>query len=244
MQPQQGWRTHAEESLRHLAAVTLAGAASGVLIAGVGARLAMMLLAHVNPFAHGLVSDDGFVIGRLTFTGTVNLLAVGGLLGLLGGAVCTVLRGVMIGPRWFRVVSVSAGAAVVVGEMLLHTSGVDFVALEPAALSIALFIAIPGLYAATLTLLAERWLRPGAWFRRARLQRVAPLLLIWVLAFPLLPLLAGLALLWGARELLRRSDRGASSLDGAVLRWLPRTALAAVFCWSGARLASEAAVLI
>jgi MFS family permease len=58
--------------------------------------------------------------------------------------------------------------------------------LQPAELAIALFVLIPGLCAAVLTLLVERWLRPDAWSSRKGLSRDATPLLVWALAFPLL----------------------------------------------------------
>ena len=40
--------------------VTWAGALLGLLVGGVGSRLAMLLLARLNPEATGVISDDGF----------------------------------------------------------------------------------------------------------------------------------------------------------------------------------------
>ena len=48
----------------------------------------------------------------------------------------------MIGPRWFQVLSISLGPAVVVGALLVHPEGVDFTLLRPRWLAIALFVAI------------------------------------------------------------------------------------------------------
>ena len=49
----------AVEALRRLAAITAAAAVLGLLIGGVFNRLAMMLLAALNPAATGVESDDG-----------------------------------------------------------------------------------------------------------------------------------------------------------------------------------------
>jgi hypothetical protein len=35
----------------------------GLLVGGVGSRLAMMLLARLNPGIAGVTSDDGFIMG-------------------------------------------------------------------------------------------------------------------------------------------------------------------------------------
>jgi len=131
--------------------VTWAGALQGLLVGGVGGRLPMMLLAKLNPNATDAVSDDGFTIGHLTFQ-SLNLLGAATLLGVLGGGIDFVPRGVMIGPRWFQILSIGLGPAVVVGGVLVHVpGGVDFTVLQPVWLSIVLFMAIPGTYAALLT---------------------------------------------------------------------------------------------
>lgn len=236
-------RDRSVQMLRRLSAISVAGAVVGLVVGGVGGRLAMLLLAVLNPDAAGTVSDDGFVMGQLGFLNTLNLLAVGVGLGLLGAVFYVVLRGLMIGPRWFAVLSISVGPAVVVGEMLVHTEGVDFRVLEPAGLAIALFVLIPGLYAAALTLLAERWLRPSSWFARAPLSRVAPVLLVWVLAFPLLPVLLAVAVGWRGQDAARQTTAGRQVLSWPAWPWIARALLAAVFVLSAGRLAQEIAVL-
>ena len=154
-----GWTERLVSVLLRLVVIVLAGAVLGLLVGGVGGRLAMMLLAVLNPEATGVTSDDGFVMGQFTASGTLNLLVAGTILGAIGGVFYALLRDLMIGPRWFQVLSVGGGPAVVVGSMLVHTDGVDFRLLQPAWLAIGLFVAIPGVYAAVLTLVAERLLR-------------------------------------------------------------------------------------
>ncbi len=166
VETRESWRVTAGAALRRLAAVTWAGGLLGLLVGGVGGRLAMMLLARLNPGFTGVTSDDGFSIGQLT-PSTFNLLAVATLLGVVGGGVYFVVRWLMFGPRWWQVLSISVGPAVVVGSMLVHRDGVDFT-LQPVWLAVALFAAIPGAYAALLTVLAERWLAPGDGSRRPR----------------------------------------------------------------------------
>jgi len=209
---------------RRLAAVTAAGGLLGLLVGGVGGRLAMMLLARLNPDATGVTSDDGFTIGRLT-TASLDLLLVGTLLGVFGGGIYFVLRGLMIGPRWFQVVSISVGPAVVVGSQLVHTDGVDFT-LDPALLAIALFVLIPGIYAALLTVLGERWLDGEGPFATSRSWVAALPLLLWL---PIAPLLGVLVVGLAAFEAVRRAGRGSALLTHPVWPWLARGALVAVF---------------
>jgi hypothetical protein len=230
-------------AVRQFSAISVAGALTGLVVGGIGGRLAMMLLARLNPDVTGVVSDDGFAMGRFDVVNSLNLLAVGVGLGLFGAAVYAVLRALMIGPRWFQVLSVSVGPAVVVGEMLVHTDGVDYHLLDPAGLAIALFVLIPGVFAAALTLLSERWLRPGSWFLRAHLRRVAGALVVWVLVFPLLPLVLALAVVWLAQDAARQTAVGRRLLSWGAWPWLARALLAVVFVVSAVSLGREVQVL-
>jgi hypothetical protein len=233
-------RDAVETTVRRLSASLAAGAVLGALVGGVGGRLAMLLLARRNPAVTGVVSDDGFEIGRFTPTGSLNLLLAGAFLGTLGGVIYLGLRSLMIGPRWFQVLSVSVGPAVVVGSMLVHPEGVDFVLLGPLPLTVALFLLIPGLFAAAMTLLGERWLAPGSWFLTAH---SALTLVPLVLALPLLPLVLPMAALWALGTVLRRTSRGAAVLSSPVLPWAARALLAAVFVGALAGLVSDLRVL-
>lgn len=154
--------------LRRLAAAATAGLLLGFLVNGVGSRLAMMLLANLNPEVTGLVSDDGFVMGQFTLSDTAGLVAFGTIIGALGGALYLVVRPLRFGPRWFQLASVSIGPAVVVGSMLVHPDGIDFRLLEPLWLAVGLFVLLPGLFALGVSLLVDRWLQPDAWPMRSR----------------------------------------------------------------------------
>jgi hypothetical protein len=213
----------------------------GLLVGGVGGRLAMMLLARLNPEATGITSDDGFRIGQFTVGATLQLLLTGTLFGLVGACVYALVRHLMIGPRWFQVASIAAGPAVVVGAGIVHSDGVDFVLLEPLWLAIGLFLAIPAVYAATLTVVAERWLHEAAWAARVPLPLVAiPLLLL----IPLAPLLAAMVALWAVGEGLRRHRRFGAALGHPALPWVARAGLAVVFVVALVDLAGETTELV
>lgn len=235
---QETWSLAITGALRRLSAVTWAGALAGLLVGGVGSRLAMMLLARLNPRATGMTSDDGFVIGHLT-PDSLNLLFVTTLLGVFGGGVYLVLRGLMVGPRWFQVLSISLGPAVVVGSSLVHVDGVDFT-LDPVWLAIAMFVAIPGAYAALLTVLAERWLAPGGRFLDSPLRVACLPLLLWA---PILPFLGALLLGLLLFESVRRTAKGRAVLGHPAGPWLVRGALAVLFTVSLVDLARDTVAL-
>lgn len=232
------WSATWARAVRRLSAVTLAGAVLGVLVGGVGGRLAMFVLARLNPDVDGRQSDDDFTMGQ--FTGaTFDLLFVAMVLGIVGGAVYLVVRGLMIGPRWFQILSISVGPAVVVGSQIVHTDGVDFT-LDPALLAVGMFVLIPGLYAALLTVLAERWLAEDGPFLRAPGWAAALPLLLWM---PLAPFLVPLALAFLALEAVRRTDRGASLLARPLWHNAARGLLTVVFALSLVGLIQDTATI-
>lgn len=136
--------------------IVVAGALLGAVTMGVISRAAMFLLARTNPEADGVISDDGFEIGRFTVSGSLNLLVAGLFFGGLSALFYLVVERLRFGPAWFRTLSLGVGAGVVVGSVIVHTDGVDFVLLEPVALTVGLFVAIPVLHIAVLDVVAVR----------------------------------------------------------------------------------------
>ncbi|MGY0385737.1 hypothetical protein ACWZJV_02125 [Nocardioides sp. WG-D5] len=137
-------------------AVLLAGGILGALIGGVGGRVVMYLLIRLSPAADGVTSDDGFEMGRFTLSGSLNLVGVGMVLGLVGAVLYLLVRWLLFGPWWFRVLSVTLASGVGVGNIIVHTDGVDFSLLQPALVSVLAFVAVPAAYGAALTVVAER----------------------------------------------------------------------------------------
>ncbi len=158
--------------LARLRALVLAGVTLGVLVGGVGGRLAMLALRLTSPDSvRGVESDDGFEIGTFTLGGSYNLLVLGAAFGVLGAALARMVEPWLIGPRWFRSLTCALGAGAVIGSMLVHADGVDFTLLKPAWFAVALFVAVPALFGALVgpTLaLAER---PDAWWNQGRRRR-------------------------------------------------------------------------
>lgn len=216
-------RGASEGALRTLGTVTLIGIGCGIFVVGVLSRLAMFLLIQLNQNVVGVTSDDGFEMGQFTLSGSLNLaLLVGPLFGVAGAGFYVALRGLAIGPEWFRLLSLSLGPGVVIGSMLVNADGVDFTLLDPLWLAVLLFILIPTVYVVLLRLLAERALAGKSWPR--------PLTYIGLVAWlPLLPGLLLLAACWSTLYVIRQSDRGARFLADPAPAWIARGALAALF---------------
>ncbi len=223
---------------RRFATISLVGALSGALVVGVLGRLAMRLLAYLNPTATGVVSDDGFEIGQVTLVGSLQLAGAGVQFGLVGALGYALLRGLMVGPPWFRLASISLGPGIVAGAVLIDPEGVDFALLEPLWLAVGLFIALPTVYVALVSVGSERLL--------ARRPLPTPLavvgLALWGLLLPLVPfvLLAGGGAV-GVRRLRQRGRAGV--LDSPVLPWILRAALAVVLVLAVVNLVSDLVAL-
>ena len=140
------------------------GAIAGALVGGIGGRLAMLLLRLTSPDAvTGMISDDGFEIGVVSFD-TAQLVLAMAMLGAINGVLYAALRTAI--PRKLRLPLWSVFAAALGGANIVHADGVDFAFLEPAALAIALFVLLPGAAAAVVVLFVERWMRVEPWSDR------------------------------------------------------------------------------
>jgi hypothetical protein len=137
------------------------GALAGVVVGGLGGRLAMLLLRLTSPDAVvGLTSDDGFEIGVVS-SRTFELVSSMAVVGAANGVLYAVLRGAIPPPLRLVLWTVFAGA--LGGAAIVHEDGVDFTRLEPAALAIALFVLLPAGAAALVVWLVERWVAVEPW---------------------------------------------------------------------------------
>ena len=154
----------AQRFLEGLRVLIVGGVSAGVILIGVGSRLAMLLLRVTSPDSvRGVESDDGFIIGQVTLSGTYNLLLLGASVGVIGAAAYLLVAPWLIGPKWFRHLTTGLAAAVVVGSMLVHADGIDFRALKPTWLAIGIFIALPGLFGGLVGVVVDAVRRPDSW---------------------------------------------------------------------------------
>lgn len=166
-----------------LRVLVTSGIPTGVVMVGVGSRLAMLVLRVTSPHhVIGVTSDDGFTIGEVTLAGTYNLLVLGAVVGLIGAAAYQMVAPWLIGPTWFRRVTTGLASGAVVGSMLIHADGIDFKALKPTWLAIGLFIALPGLFGSVIGAAVDRVRRADHWTAQGRRRWLVPL--VCVACFP------------------------------------------------------------
>jgi hypothetical protein len=155
--------------LEGMRVLVVAGMPVGALVAGAGSRVAMLVLRLTSPEqVHGVTSDDGFTIGRVTVGGTYNLLVLGSVVGVIGAGAYMLVAPRLVGPMWFRRLTVGAACAAVVGSMLVHADGIDFHLLQPTWLAIGLFVALPGLFGVVIGAAVDATSRPDSWTARGR----------------------------------------------------------------------------
>jgi hypothetical protein len=167
-----------------LRVIILSGVTLGVLVGGVGGRLAMFVLRLTSPdTVRGVISDDGFEIGRVTLGGSYGLCLIAAAIGLIGAAVYGLVAPWLIGPAWFRRSTCALGAGAVVGSMLVHADGVDFTLLKPTWLAIALFVALPAVFGALIGDVRTFYERSDSWVNAGPRRWLLPI--VAVVCFPL-----------------------------------------------------------
>ncbi len=155
------------------------GVSAGVLLIGVGSRVAMLVLRITSPdHVIGVTSDDGFRIGQVTLGGTYNLLALGAGFGIVGAGAYRMVAPWLIGPIWFRHVTTGLASGAVVGSMLVHANGIDFTLLQPTWLAIGLFVALPALFGTFVGVAVDAVSRPDSWTKRGRRRWMLPVLAV------------------------------------------------------------------
>jgi hypothetical protein len=217
-----------------LGAGVMGGFVCGLLVGGVGGRLAMFVLRLTSaPSLHGIETDDGFTIGVFS-TATLFLLGVTSALGILGGLLYLIARG-WFPSRW-RVPAMSLFYGTVGGAGVIRPGGRDFTLLSPLPLAIAMFVAIGVGYGVMMPLVVEWLLGDDSWVRRTRWG--------WIVA--LLPLALGnvvgiavLAIATGIRAAVRGAPALVDLWRSPLISWIGRLAMLAVTAVSGVNLVSD-----
>jgi hypothetical protein len=172
-----------------LRVLIVAGVPVGVLVIGVGSRVAMLVLRLTSPdHVNGIRSDDDFVIGRFTLSGTYNLLMLGAAVGIVAAGLYRLVSGWLIGPIWFRRLTTALASGAVGGSILVHADGVDYRVLKPTWLAIALFVVLPAVFGWLIGPVVDRVRHPESWTRAGRRIWVLPVIALVPFPFAAFPL--------------------------------------------------------
>lgn len=151
--PTTPWRATYIQAAQFLARGMWAGLFAGLLINGIGGRLAMFVLRlTLDDSLRGSETDDRFIIGR--FSGdTIFLLGLGAVTGALGGLIYLDMREGL--PRPWPLPLFGRLGATAGGALIINPGGPDFTLLEPRLLAVLLFIAVPSTCGVCVSVLAD-----------------------------------------------------------------------------------------
>lgn len=209
--------SYGEELAELLRVIVVAGIPLGIVVGGIGSRLAMLLLRLTSPDSlRGTLTDDEFVVGDVTLAGTYNLLVLGAAMGVIGAAAYVAVSPWLVGPQWFRSVTVGITAGALVGALVIHPTGRDFTLLEPTWLAASLFIALPAAFGVLLVYAVDGAARPGHWAARDERRLLVPGLLL-LLVVPVLFVGIPVALVVAALLPVRRALLGPIRASAAAM---------------------------
>lgn len=154
-----------QRALRFLRSISVSlnsGLIAGLLVAGVGGRFLMRVIAATSPRSvQGAITEADEAIGSVSLGGSLFLVFFLGLLATPWlGVVYRLLRPVLVGRRaWFAGVAVTALGVALFGRAvgLTQPESVDFDILRPKPLAALLVLVLVMLFGATLGA-AHEWL--------------------------------------------------------------------------------------
>jgi hypothetical protein len=144
--------------LRSLGGCLAAGLVVGIVVAGLGSRLVMRLLAVADPDARGIITENGNVVGDITFGGTAGLVVFIGIpSGILAGLIVYLVRRWLPTRLLWRGLALSVVLLALLGRTVIDPENFDFLFLDPAGLAVTLFGALFFVAGFALVPLADRW---------------------------------------------------------------------------------------
>src|SRR5687768_10799958 len=151
--------------LRHTAIVVVGCGIAGALVGGIGSRLVMRLGALAAPEVRGALTENGNVVGDITFAGTIGLMIFAGISSAIFGTGAYTVAG-----PWLPRSTVARGLVfggfllALMGSTIVDPANADFVILGDRALNVAMFSALFiafGLVASGAVAVLERRVPPA-----------------------------------------------------------------------------------
>lgn len=223
--PEMTWQQDLKVSARRVSAGVVGGLVAGAVVGGVVGRFGMFVLRVTSDASlHGVKTDDGFIIGRLSRESLFLLIATA-TLGVLGGILYIAVRAWL--PERQRAALAGVFGGIVGGALVISPDGLDFTRLEPLPLAVAMFIALPALYGVTMSMFVERLLREDSKFNRSRGSFLGLIPLLAIVASGPLGIVL-LVLMFGLWALHRWMPEAASLVRSTAVVWTGRAILLAV----------------
>lgn len=148
----------ANEVLRDITRGGLTGLVVGILLAGVGGRLVMRLAALIVPESARAVTENGNVIGTVTFAGSMGLVVFVGLVfGVVAGSLWVVISPWLPAATSARVLLTIPIAVALGTRGLIDDRNRDFAILRHDPLVIASLVILVALFGPALVVV-DRWL--------------------------------------------------------------------------------------
>jgi hypothetical protein len=144
--------------VRALGGCLAAGLLVGLLVAGLGSRVVMRLLAVADSEAAGTITENGNVVGEITFAGTMALVVFVGIpLGLAAGLIVFAVRRWLPSGQPWRALAFTIVLLALLARTVIDPDNIDFRLLSPTGLAIGLFGLLFVAAGFWLPPLADRW---------------------------------------------------------------------------------------
>jgi hypothetical protein len=150
-------RTARPSALRDFAGVFVAGGVAGVVVGGLGTRIAMRIAAlTAGDIAQGLRTEAGATIGRITLEGTLFLIAFAGIgSALVGTAFYVATLPWLPRRRALRALAFGGLELALFGTVLLDPGNPDFTILGRPLLNVLVLSTLFVLHGVALVMLVE-----------------------------------------------------------------------------------------
>ncbi len=144
---------------RRIGIAGLAALIGGVLVLGIGGRLAMRLsgaMAIINDSNTRLMlTGDGFQIGHISLDGSLGFVLFGGVFGsIIAGGYWALLKDHLPQKRRFLLAGVAAAA--IGGNAFVRADNIDFVILRPVIMNVVLYPVLSAVAGVTIVALDHK----------------------------------------------------------------------------------------
>ena len=206
----------AERTVRAAVVGIVGGIIAGVLVAGLGGRLMMRVLAATSgDSAQGLVTEAHETVGEITLGGSVGFVVFNGIFfGAIGGVGYVLLRSWLPSRPWLGGLVYGVALLGLAPLDALDPGNKDFSILRPSWLTVLLIAGLFPLYGMTTASVVERLDRtwPRISTKRRAILAYSPLLLALVVA----PMGLGIVIAVGLVVLLHRHHGFVEAWQGPV----------------------------